>query len=139
MSKHKKFIWNDSYSANDKEIDEAHKHFFDIANDICDLSDKDIVSAGELIPKINKLNNYILSHFSSEEINIRKYDSSSDAEFHIQEHNVFRGKVADYIKKAGSPGTDIKKLTDEIADFVEKWLSGHIFQITKEIAIGKDK
>ncbi len=139
MGIHLKFIWEDSYCTNNKDIDEAHKHFFDVANDICDLSDKDTVSADELILKINKLDNYILGHFSSEEINIKKHDTEDDVEFHIKEHNVFRGKIAAYMNKPKDAGTDIKKLTDEIANFVEEWISGHIFQVTKEIVVEKTK
>jgi len=138
MGKHIKFIWNDSYNIGDEEVDEAHKNFFIVANDICDLSDKEAVSADELVFKINKLGNYVFYHFAREEEHIERL-GFNDAKLHIKEHDVFRGKIADYMKKAGDSGTDIKKLIDEIADFVEEWILGHISQITREIKTNNDK
>lgn len=129
---HLKLVWKDSYNINEKEVDEAHKHFFDVANSIYDLSDKNIILPDELILKITELGDYVFYHFSKEEESIKKCNEI-DAEFHINEHNDFRAKISDYIKRAGSSGADIKKLTDEIANFVEEWILGHISQITKEI------
>ena len=63
-----KFIWNDTYQIGLKEIDEQHRTYFDIVNELDSyihlkkLDDKEIILAC-----MRKLENYALNHFATEE------------------------------------------------------------------------
>jgi hemerythrin len=121
-----KIIWNDAqYGVGVKEIDEQHKHFFDITNSIFDLLDKSSASAGDLILKMTEFGDYAFYHFSTEEAYFRKF-SYEDTRSHTEVHDIFRGKISGYINEARKPGADVRDLAYNTASFANNWLSGHI-------------
>lgn len=126
-----KFIWNDAYKVEVNEIDEQHKHFFEIANSIFGLINDGNVLVSELIPKINELGDYALYHLSAEESYFDRFHYK-EAEPHVSEHNLFRQKIIEYMKKAKSQETNTKNMAGEVASFAVSWLKDHILKVDKK-------
>jgi hemerythrin len=125
-----KFIWTEKYSVGVKTIDEQHKRFFEIANSIVDLEEKD-ASREELLAALGQLGDYALYHLNTEE---KYFDELhyADAERHVAIHNQYREKIKDYFEKARNEKTDIKELAKEIASYSNDWLSYHILIMDKQ-------
>ncbi|OGG42839.1 hypothetical protein A3G50_00525 [Candidatus Jorgensenbacteria bacterium RIFCSPLOWO2_12_FULL_42_11] len=126
-----RFVWDDNYSVEVAEIDEQHKHYFEITNSIYDLLSESPISADGLTVKITELGNYAFYHLSTEEKYFKQFNYE-DAESHIQEHNDFRQKITDYINQARNPDTETENLANEVASFAKDWLSRHIPQFDKK-------
>ena len=62
-----KFVWDDSFSVEVAEMDEQHKHFFSIVNEIYDLILGGDVQREKLIFHVTDLGNYAAYHLSTEE------------------------------------------------------------------------
>ncbi len=113
--------WRKDYSVNIKKIDNQHKKLFEYINAIHDAM-KAKKTSEELGKIINKLSNYTVEHFKTEEDYFDQYDYP-DAKKHKFEHQVFVDKV----KKFQS---DLKRgkmlLSLEIVNFLKDWLVNHI-------------
>jgi len=70
MTNNKKFVWNESYSVKVHVLDEQHKKFFDIANQISDLLNNPNSSTFKhsLTLTIIELARYGINSLCSEEI-----------------------------------------------------------------------
>ena len=129
----KRFIWNDCYSVKVPSLDEQHKKFFAITNQILDLLDypkKNSELKNSLILAVVELGRYAMHHLSYEEGCILKYNC--DCKDHPLSHDYYREKVKGYLKKVRTEGTDIYALAEELAVFSREWLSNHIAQKDKE-------
>ena len=126
-----KFIWRDEYSVGVEIIDEQHKHFFEIANELYDLSVKDDFSRGNLFAFITELGSYAFYHLGTEEGYFEEFNYE-DKVMHIEVHNIFRKKVSDYLAGARDEKSDLRKLAGEAADFCNDWLSRHILALDKK-------
>lgn len=120
-----KFVWDDSFSVEVKEMDEQHKHFFSIVNEIYDLILSGDVQKEKLMFNITNLGNYAVYHLSTEEALFNEFDFEWK-NAHIAAHNLFRDKVTKYMGALDDPNTDMTKLSLEVADFCKTWLSEHI-------------
>ncbi len=129
-----KFIWKEEYSVEIPSIDEQHKHFFEITNKIIDLIENPIVARENLLLAAAELGDYALYHLKTEEGYFDKF-AYRDAPQHVAAHNLYREKVAYYVKAAGAPETDAKQLAGEMAEHSISWLSGHILIFDKKYTV----
>ncbi len=126
-----KFVWEEKYSVGIKEIDEQHKHFFEIANGIIDLTAKENLTKEETIKSLQELGDYAFYHLSTEESYFDKF-KYQDAPLHINAHNEYRESVGEYFRKMTDLGTDMKKLLEEMAAYSGNWLLAHIVVVDKQ-------
>lgn len=120
-----KFVWDDSFSVEVQEMDEQHKHFFSIVNEIYDLILSGDVQKEKLLFSVTNLGNYAVYHLSTEEALFNELDFEWKGA-HIAAHNLFRDKATKYMTALSLPETDLTNLSLEIADFCKTWLSEHI-------------
>lgn len=127
--------WKDDYLLGIEEIDKQHKKLFEIAGRAYELFKNDIYmdKYDKIVEILEELKDYAVFHFSFEEkymlnIGYKKFIS------HKAEHNEFLQKVEN---------TDLNKIdTDQnayllsILEFIMNWISEHILQKDKHIAIG---
>ncbi len=126
-----KFVWEEKYSVGIKEIDEQHKHFFEIANGIIDLTAKENLTKEEAVKGLQELGDYAFYHLSTEEGYFDKF-KYQDAPLHINAHNEYRESVGEYFRKMTDLGTDMKKLLEEMAAYSGNWLLAHIVVVDKQ-------
>ena len=126
-----KFTWTDEYSVGIKLIDDQHQHFFEIANSIIELADREGISKDELIFSLGELGNYALYHFSNEEGYFDKFEYE-EAPQHIAVHNQYREKIKEYLNRVQTEGQGIEELAREIASYSNDWLSSHILSVDKK-------
>ena len=82
--------WNDSYLLGIPMIDNQHKKFFVILDNLVTLNQKQEKS--EMHSLINELQNYVIYHFQTEE-DLMVKSQSPNIELHVMEHELFRKKV----------------------------------------------
>jgi hemerythrin len=114
--------WNDSYSVNNAEIDEQHKKWIKIYND---LHNKMVT--GEVGPKdglvaLQAMLDYARYHFSFEEKFMRAM-GYPDFIGHHRLHKDFDNLLYGYCRKAEN-GELV--LNSEIIDILKQWLVNHI-------------
>ena len=121
-----KFTWTLQYSVHLEEIDEQHKRFFELINEVYELSDRPKIEPEPLLIILTHLGDYSFYHFATEEgyFKIFRYENTDD---HIQEHDVFRAKAKEFLERARRlNGDDSHPLLKEVADFTKGWLEQHI-------------
>ena len=126
-----KFIWNNEYSVGIKIIDDQHKRFFEIANEIYDLLQNKPVSKDAVMLAINNLGSYALYHLFTEEKYFKDFEYAGH-EDHVKKHDFFRGKVAGYLEKLKSLKDNYEAIADEMGNFSENWLVSHILETDKK-------
>jgi methyl-accepting chemotaxis protein/hemerythrin len=119
--------WQSGYTVGVKEIDEQHKNFVKIMSElyrslIAGDSEKSIVTT------LEKLLNYSIYHFGTEEKYFKKYKYPYAKE-HIKEHKSLIAKIAEFQE---SDSSDMSKLGFDILDYLEDWLVGHIMNSDKK-------
>lgn len=127
MEKNDLILWTDGYSVNVAEIDEQHKYFIGIINELYSAVEEENVH--EVIDDIlNKLSAYIDFHFATEEKYFDLYHYP-DADEHKNEHQILREKFAAILQK--------RKLDDnsvfyELISFLNGWLEDHLARVDKK-------
>jgi hemerythrin len=113
--------WLPEYSVKVEEIDDQHKRFIVLINDLYDaieIGSEDIV-LGDII---NQLVSYADYHFATEEKYFDEF-CYDRAEEHKKLHDEFRKKVAFY---ASNYVGKEKAYALEISDFMKDWVVNHI-------------
>jgi hemerythrin len=126
-----KYFWKGKYSVGVKEIDEQHKHYFKLANDITEIAANKEVSADELLFKLTNLNGYASYHLATEENIFTRYKYPMTDE-HIGAHNVFREKMKLYLHSIDIVWPKVNKLAVTIAEFAGDWLNQHILNMDQK-------
>ncbi len=127
-----KFLWNENYSVGINSIDEQHKHFFEIANRIIEMSGKGDALKDNLLAALGELGDYAFYHFGTEEGYFDKF-GYENAPLHIGSHNSFRNKVDEYLANVKEKtDADFKQLGLETAIFAGDWLQRHILLVDKQ-------
>jgi hemerythrin len=129
-----KFIWKDEYSVGIPSIDEQHKYFFEITNRMIDLAEGLEPTHEKLLVVMGELGDYAMYHLSTEEGYFDKFAYEGAPE-HVKVHNLYRQKIADYLKMAEDPKSDLAKLIDEVASYSIDWLSNHILFMDKKYTV----
>ncbi len=121
--------WDDSFSVNVAEIDEQHKKWIEITNDLHDSIMKGI--AGNLTGKIiNSMIEYVEFHFTYEE-NYMKKNKYNNLTEHRQIHSNFIKKIKKYHQKHQSGKIVFNRaIMEELID----WLQDHILKEDKQYA-----
>jgi len=123
------FKWKKTYETNIKEIDDQHKIFFTLINDLYKIINMDENEA-EIESIMNQLLEYSAYHFEFEEefLKDNKYPKE-EYETHKVEHNTFKEKIIK-IKNNNTVSINIKAY--QLAEFLRKWLVEHILVSDKE-------
>jgi hemerythrin len=115
------FIWNETFITNIQEIDDQHRHFFDIINRLgCARG-----SAAEhsvLVDTFTELIEYMLVHFATEE-NLMELSRYPALEQHKELHGFFAHKVTELFRNYLQDKADISGAT---LVFMQDWLMNHI-------------
>ena len=120
--------WNDSYLLGIPMIDNQHKNFFVILDNLETLNQKQEKS--EMHSLINELQNYVIYHFQTEE-DLMVKSQSPNIDLHVMEHELFRKKVEEFHH---SYYNNNEELLNEMISFMRKWLIIHISGTDAEYA-----
>lgn len=112
--------WNDSYLLGIPMIDNQHKKFFVILDNLVTLNQKQEKS--EMHSLINELQNYVIYHFQTEE-DLMVKSQSPNIDLHVMEHELFRKKVEEFHHSYYNNNVE---LLNEMISFMRKWLLIHI-------------
>jgi hemerythrin len=113
--------WTDDLSVGVKEIDDQHKIFLSILNDLCNTSCS-LHPALEVASILRQLTAYASFHFATEERYFDKFNYEFSAE-HKEEHKKLLAKVAEFDQRFITEGDAI---LSELLDFLEDWLVDHL-------------
>jgi len=123
----KHFQWKPEYSVNVTEIDDQHKKFISILDDLYQA-----ILVGKQKEKLyevfEKLEEYMDLHFSTEENYFDKFKYEGSDE-HRAEHKKLKNKVED-IKQKAKNNEDV--ISFELVDFLEDWLLDHLAALDKK-------
>jgi hemerythrin-like metal-binding protein len=120
------FHWTDAYRVNIAVLDRQHQKLFDVVNEL-----DQALRVGEgnavLDAILQKLVEYALTHFVSEESLMQRY-SYPALTTHRTQHEMFRRKIAGFIEdhRAGKPGVPVTLL-----QFMQDWLRQHLLRTDK--------
>ena len=119
--------WDESYSVKVKEIDDQHKKWIGMINDL-----HEAMKAGQgssVIGKtIDEVVNYTVYHFGHEEKLFEKYiypDTVSHKKLHYDFVNQFRKIKQDY-----DSGSIV--LSMDVINRLKNWLTNHIMKVDKQ-------
>ncbi len=117
-----RIVWDDSYSVNIKEIDEQHKHWIGIINELHDR-----LIGGEGLTEIGRkslqaMEEYGVFHFSFEEEYMKKI-GYPDLPHHTREHKKFLEQIRS-VRRDEAEGHIV--LNSEIMKILMNWLIQHI-------------
>lgn len=124
------FPWKAEYGLGITEIDDQHKRFFELINDIEALLDRPILAPADLVEVISHLGDYAFYHFDTEEQHFKEFEYPEAAP-HITSHQKFREQVQGFMEKARKPETDGKTLAHALAQFANDWLVIHILSVDR--------
>lgn len=114
--------WNGSLSVGIPIIDEDHKGFFEVAEDIRRIQRFGFVSPETIDSALLILREYVDAHFSREEA-VLKTGPYHEYVLHKREHDFFARRIEKTTDKFR--GGDYSVI-DELADTVENWIVDHI-------------
>jgi len=119
--------WQDKYSVGIKEIDMQHKQLIAMINE---LNDAMLAGKGKeaLLPVLNKLAGYCVSHFAVEEKYFDTYAYPESAD-HKDKHRKMTAKVKALIADVQSGRSTISV---EVMSFLKNWLDKHIMETDKK-------
>jgi hemerythrin len=123
------FSWLDAYSINNIEIDEHHKEFIRIVNELHDIS-VGRNSSKSFVDTLGELVSYADYHFRAEEQQMKDIDYNG-IDNHKTQHQYFRQKISDFIDK---DDIDEYKQQHELIVFLGEWLLHHVVEEDKNIA-----
>lgn len=116
--------WDDSYKLAIPMIDEQHKRFFDIYDDLIKYSQNQVTD--EQIHKIiGRLSDYLQIHLREEEALMLAAQYEGLAE-HIKEHRFFEKKINE-LKLAETYKNPL--LLSKVLIFIRKWFLSHILKM----------
>lgn len=95
-----RIVWNESFIVGNSEIDEQHKKWFSIYNNLHDAlntKNKDEIHNKTLIHTLQSMQEYTRHHFSFEEEYMKKINYPDRAN-HWRKHKEFDQLIYEYIK-----------------------------------------
>lgn len=115
--------WKQEFETGIAQIDEQHKHLFEIGNKAQLLLEDKLDKYDEIVALIDELKNYTIYHFASEEeymksIGYRKYLS------HKVEHDDFISKIKAVDLEKVDEGQE--EYLKNLIGFVFDWITDHI-------------
>lgn len=121
--------WKSEYSVNVKEIDEQHKIFVDILNELSAAvnSSNHQKLKDDLDNIFKRLTHYAAYHFATEEKYFDQLDYPQAPE-HKEAHLEFYAQIMELLERYHESKLEI---TEEVLTFMENWLTHHILEQDK--------
>ncbi len=113
--------WDNSLLVNITLLDNQHKKFFAVFDELETLNSKG-GNIDQVLPMIDELRKYAIYHFNTEE-ELMLQANSPNREFHISQHNLFRKKFVNFDLAYNYKN---RELINEIINFLRTWLILHI-------------
>ncbi|OIP04025.1 MAG: hypothetical protein AUJ97_03390 [Bacteroidetes bacterium CG2_30_32_10] len=113
--------WDNSYSLDIPIIDRQHKMFFKIYDELL-KNDPASISDAQKLYAIEQLKDYVLGHFQTEELLIKRA-KYNEADQHIQQHKMFINKTNEFRQSFDYKNT---QLVNQMLVFIRKWFLSHI-------------
>ncbi len=123
-----KIEWKESFSVNNEEIDNQHKNWILIINDLHDSMLKGDIALSTTHNTMKSMKDYVKYHFDSEEEYMRKINYPDIAD-HIKIHTKFYVLVNQYYNDMVS-GKLV--LNGEIMNILMSWLKTHVLNEDKK-------
>ena len=119
--------WKDEYSIGVESIDGQHRRLFEIADEMYDLLNNELVTDkyDQIMEIINELSDYTVSHFAAEEAYMQKTGYRKFLS-HKAKHQDFLDKLNDVDTERIDNGQN--EYLRGILAFVCDWLVEHILQ-----------
>ena len=116
--------WSKEYSVNVAEIDNQHKYFIEIMNELYDamLAKNSNKKIQEIFKKLVW---YAGVHFKTEEKYFDKFHYELANE-HKKEHKKLSAKIKEFKILYKEKAQDTFETTDKLIDFLENWLVDHL-------------
>ncbi len=125
--------WEDEYSVNVKELDNQHKKFVDMVNQLYFIINKGGDIKEEFTKIVKQLMEFKDTHFSTEEKYFKKFNYKNTEE-HINEHNKLKKQTVEFFNKLSNQ--DSEKNYQEtcflLLDFLEDWFLSHLVNDDKK-------
>lgn len=129
--------WKESYAIGVEEVDNQHKGLFDAVNRLLDACGKG-KGKEELDSVIKFLEDYVVTHFSTEE-KLQKQYNYPDYESHKQLHDNFIKEFTKLKKQIETEGANARSVV-LVNRVVVDWLTKHVKNIDKKVGLFlKDK
>jgi hemerythrin len=123
------FVWNEKFSVGMETMDNQHKHFLNLLNNLGDeIQRKNSPEMVEM--SINRLFNYAMIHFRDEE-KILSTCGYPEIEQQRREHSFFVKQVKEM--EASHQGGNLVRL-ESVVSFLRDWFINHIMTEDKEYA-----
>lgn len=125
-------LWKDAYNTGIEIIDEQHKKWFSILDEIY-TAHKNNAASAILEETLKKLDEYTQYHFDSELKLMEENDFAQKIE-HLKEHDIFRS----YLKRFQKDFENNNKIltTLKTIDFMKDWMITHILGTDQELSDG---
>ena len=120
-----RFVWSEEYSLGIATIDDQHKYFFELTNQIIDLVNRGDAAAPDYFAAIDHLGTYALYHLGTEEGYFKAFEYKDAAE-HVEAHNIYRDRVQKLMDLIRQSNSNLKEVESEIVLFTVNWLTHHI-------------
>lgn len=116
----KKWLWDLSFRIGFENIDLQHKHLFSIANELL-AGDETDNTAAKVKTTLQKLKEYIETHFADEEDVMRKFNYPL-----LQEHKNVHINIVDDVKKIINSSADDLRTKNQLDIYLSAWIKDHI-------------
>jgi hemerythrin len=120
-------LWKDEYNVGINIIDEQHKKFLDIINEL-----KEIINSNSCKKHVSKIFfqiAYLIDHYFIKEEIYFKDCKYPNLDHHKISHNIFIDRIIQFQKDVEANKPD---LCVEIHNFLEDWFNEHILKYDKE-------
>lgn len=119
-----RIVWNDSFSVHNAEIDEQHKQWIAIINELYDAMDSDKgISKSAIIQALQAVDHYTRFHFADEEAFMRSVNYP-EYEAHKKLHEALLKRVEKYMDDIEHD----RVIIDEVMNVLTKWFPHHILK-----------
>ena len=121
--------WKEEYNLGIHEIDAQHKRIFEVINNFYRAVEQSkeneclSVFLGELV-------SFAEHHLSTEENHFEEFNCAVK-ENHIKKHNIYRGKVAQFLEKNEKNENETRALSFEVLAFMKEWWTSHIVGVDR--------
>lgn len=119
-------IWSEEFSVGVKLIDDQHKHFIEILNNLNECIDN--AQEEKLEGILTELVNYKNFHFQTEERYFDEFQFDGAKE-HKKKHQELSDKVQAFIDREDEPKIQIAL---DLQDFLDDWLLNHLADVDKK-------
>lgn len=117
--------WDPKYSVTVEAIDNQHRKLFDITNQLLDVFES---NAGDVLPIIKELVDYLSIHFHAEHL-IMADSNYPGFPSHMQEHQKFTTRIEQFLEGYKEQN---QELTSDMVVFLRDWLFDHTCGIDQE-------